>query len=202
MNTVRARELLDIIENAQSELSRMFSGIGSVEAAAEPIEKILTKLPVGGEPLSHNKILKDLQTMKPKAVAEKYNMDLKEIYKIKYAAKREAKRGGDKRGTGWSEKECCGSRGATHKRTCENYRPTTRKKYEMKPFAVAEPELTQDAGQLKARPLSGEEYAELRSAMNDPKFQSIIHASSQKLSLREVNKAIRSTNYQEYIDDI
>lgn len=207
MNTVRARELLDIIDKAQDELAGLFNG--PVHISGAPIKEVDSSIdrsmydeitPVPQGKFDKKQILKDLLTMKPKLVAEKYDIDLKEVYKIKYS-KKETKvsdmkpgRIPDGRGTGWAPKPCCGSRGASHKKICVNFTTYTRERYQQKPFVA-------EQAPKNARPLSTEEYEELRSAMLDREFQSAPYALTHKLSPKEVNRAVKSVDYDDYIAD-
>jgi hypothetical protein len=49
-------------------------------------------------------------------------------------------------------------------------------------------------------PLSAEQYGAVRTAMHDREFQSGKYSLSSKLSPKEVNAAIRSRNYEDYLD--
>jgi hypothetical protein len=52
-----------------------------------------------------------------------------------------------------------------------------------------------------SEPLFESEYDELREAMLDREFQSAKYALVHKLSPREVNAAVRSADYADYLDD-
>jgi hypothetical protein len=87
-------------------------------------------------------------------------------------------------------KPCCGSKGSRHMKTCRQYRGSD--------FGLqADPSIETPK---PSRELSSEEYGDLRDAMNDMEFQSIPYALTHKLSPKEVNKAVRSSSYEEYID--
>jgi hypothetical protein len=49
-------------------------------------------------------------------------------------------------------------------------------------------------------PLSIEQYDDIRAAMHDREFQSGKYSLSHKLSPKEVNAAVRSSTYQNYLD--
>ncbi len=53
----------------------------------------------------------------------------------------------------------------------------------------------------KTKPLTGDEYDEVRDAMHDRDFSSAEYALSHKLPPREVNAAVRSTDYDDYLDN-
>ena len=53
---------------------------------------------------------------------------------------------------------------------------------------------------LTKDPLTAEQYGELRQNMLDREFQSARYALTRKLSPREINLAVRSANYQNYLE--
>ena len=79
-------------------------------------------------------------------------------------------------------KPCCGSLGFKHKKNCpeRNVAP-------MPPRAELEP-------------LDEAQYDELRYAMHDREFQSAQYSLTHKLPPREVNAAIKSKDYEGYLD--
>lgn len=81
-------------------------------------------------------------------------------------------------------KPCCGSTGTRHMKNC----PVVTKS-----VAKAEPD-----PQSRVT-LTGEQYIELRKAMHDREFQSAKYALINKLSPREVNRAVVTKDYQEYM---
>lgn len=56
------------------------------------------------------------------------------------------------------------------------------------------------AAETRVEPLTPEQYADVRSAMNDREFQSAQYSLVNKLRPSEVNAAIKSDNYQSYLD--
>ncbi len=101
---------------------------------------------------------------------------------------------------GWAKHEpkaCCGSKGARHFKTCVNFPGNKTDETVLNPEdgpAVAEAP--------KARALSNEEYLDLRAAMQDKEFQSARYSLVNKLSPKEVNKAVVSKSYDEYIENM
>ena len=49
-----------------------------------------------------------------------------------------------------------------------------------------------------SEPLDEDQYAELRDAMHDREFMSAKYSLTRKLPPREVNAAVRSTDYEDY----
>ncbi|MBX3498090.1 MAG: hypothetical protein KF889_01500 [Alphaproteobacteria bacterium] len=85
------------------------------------------------------------------------------------------------------EKPCCGSVGARHKKDCSVGKDLDR---DIAGF---------HASKAPTQPLTPEEYGELRTAMDDREFQSAQYALTKKLHPREVNTAVRSTSYEDYL---
>ncbi len=83
-------------------------------------------------------------------------------------------------------KPCYGSTGARHFKTCKlNGKPSTN---------------NADATSSVGKDLTQEQYDELRDAMHDREFMSAKYALTHELSPREVNAAIRSTDYEDYLE--
>lgn len=51
-----------------------------------------------------------------------------------------------------------------------------------------------------SEPLTAEQYADLRSAMHDKEFQSASYSLTKKLRPAEVNNAVRSSGYRDYLE--
>ncbi len=89
-------------------------------------------------------------------------------------------------------KPCCGSKGARHFKTCVNFPGNLNKgnngdegeKREEKP----------------REPLTMEQYADVKNAIHDGEFQSAKYSLVNKLHIREVNEAIRSNSYDNYLE--
>jgi hypothetical protein len=87
-------------------------------------------------------------------------------------------------------KPCCGSKGARHFKTCPlNGKETIRT------FAPEQPK-------KESSPLDGFQYEALRDAMHDRDFSSAEYALTNRLSPREVNAAIKSADYDDYLDSL
>ncbi len=67
---------------------------------------------------------------------------------------------------------------------------------------VAPEEKKEEEPTIVGKPLSEEEYNDLKTAMQDKEFQSGRYALTHRLSPREINKAVPSADYQTYIDDL
>ena len=83
-----------------------------------------------------------------------------------------------------AKKECCGSTGSRHFKWCTK-----------KDGSAAPTDPTPSAA------LGPDRYEAIREAMNDREFQSAEYALVHKLSPREVNAAVRSADYTDYLDN-
>lgn len=93
-------------------------------------------------------------------------------------------------------KPCCGSTGPRHKKGCANGTPYAQ--------SDASKELSDGIRSFhqertKPDPLALAEYSELREAMHDREFQSAQYALTKRLPPREVNTAVRSSSYEDYL---
>ncbi len=79
-----------------------------------------------------------------------------------------------------SPKPCCGSMGPRHKNTCpQNDKPKKSTATEM---------------------LNRLQFDDIKDAMRDRDFTSLSYALDNKLPVREVNVALKSKDYEEYLD--
>ena len=83
----------------------------------------------------------------------------------------------------------CGSKGARHFKICSQNGAYTRK-------VIGE----EDQVPTDPKALTEEQYDDLRDAMHDREFQSARYSLVNKLPPKEVNAAIRSSDYDAYVD--
>lgn len=97
-----------------------------------------------------------------------------------------------KKAGGQKEKACCGSKGVRHLKTCPN---NGRKMRDKLGGEDIRPEYKPEK-----RELEESEYDAIRSAMHGRNFSSQQYALVNKLPPKEVNMAVASTDYEDYIE--
>lgn len=101
------------------------------------------------------------------------------------------------RGQHQSGMSCCGSLGPRHKKGCPEGNKAPRPPVNA-PDEVSD--VDDEQPEKKREPLTPEQYAEIRSEMQDKEFQSMRYAMTHKMSPAEVNHAIKSSSYEHYLD--
>lgn len=91
----------------------------------------------------------------------------------------------------------CGTTGTRHFKTCSKWVRSKNGTLETIPSFSSE----SSASASSKDPLTAEEYANLRSAMHDKEFQSARYALTHKLRPTEVNAAVVSKSYANYLDN-